>query len=349
MGDQWAALLASAADQPAPLPTSLLLPWEVGYAGVVLSRGLGVGRAFAGALYQPPVPLQPQPLPSPPPPPVVSTTSRRETQPLKRRLVPPRFAAQTSFGRAKRPRLEVPPEIADATAREKVLATWLTILSNCEGATLTEDDDGDDVDGARRSLEMAFTKRATSTLAKRGAAVLSFIRWHRGMDLPGLALPTSEPVLFRYLLELLDAGAAPTKASGILEGLNLAAAVLGFPSDAHQSQRVKGCADAAMNRKHATIQRPPFTVAVVKMFEDGVFRAGTLADRIFSGFVAFAIHARLRFLDAARISVEPRVVGDEADGYIESHCSIHKGSNSKRARGLALPAVGHATGLTGEA
>ncbi len=351
MGDQWAALLASAASQPAELPPSLLLPWEVGYAGVVLSRGLGVGRAFAGALYQPPVPLRPPPLPPAPPPPIVTATSRRETQPLKRRLAPPRFAAQTCFGRAKRPRLEVPPVVADASARDKVIGTWLTILSHCEGATLTMDD-GDvdvDVDGARRSLEMAFTKRATSTLAKSGAAVLSFIRWYRGMDLPGLPLPVSEPVLFRYMLELLDAGAAPTKASGVLEGLNLAAAVLGFPSEAHHSQRVKGCADASMNRKHATIQRPPFTVAVVKIFEDGVFRAGTLADRIFSGFVAFAIHARLRFLDAARISVEPRVVGDEADGYIESHCSIHKGSNSKRARGLVLPAVGHATGLTGEA
>ncbi len=349
MGDQWASLLAAASSQPSGLPATLLLPWEVGYAGVVLARGQGVGRAIAGALYQPPVPLDPPPLPPAPLPPTVAASSRRETQPLKRRLAPPRFAAQTSFGRAKRPRLELPPGLADASARAKVINTWMTILANCDGAAVVADEGDDDAGDVRRSLEMAFTKRATSTLAKRGAAVLSFIRWYRGMDLPGLPLPVAEPVLFRYMLELLDAGAAPTKASGVLEGLNLAAAVLGFSSEAHHSQRVKGCADASMNRKHATIQRPPFTVAVVKVFEDGVFRAGTLADRIFSGFLAFAIHARLRFLDAARISVEPRVVGDEADGYIEAHCSIHKGSNSKRARGLVLPAVGHATGLTGEA
>ncbi len=348
MGEQWNALLASAAAQPSGLPPTLLLPWEVGYAGVILARGNALGRAFSGALYQPPVPLVPPPLPPAPLPPTVATSSRRETQPLKRRLAPPRFSAQTHFGRAKRVRLELPPAVADASARGKVINTWMTILANCDGAAVAGDGGDDDDDGIRRSIEMAVTKRATSTLAKRGAAVLTFIRWFRGMDLPGLPLPVAEPVLFRYMLELLDAGAAPTKASGVLEGLNLAAAVLGFSAEAHHSQRVKGCAEASMNRKHATIQRPPFTVAVVKIFEDGVFRAGSLADRIFSGFLAFAIHARLRFLDAARISVEPRVVGDETDGYIESHCSVHKGSNSRRARGLVLPAVGHATGLTGE-
>ncbi len=349
MGDAWQSLLAAAATEQTGLPPALLLPWEVGYAGLVLARGSGVGRAMSGALYQPPAPLHPPPLPPAPLPPTISTTSRRETQPLKRRLAPPRFAAQTHFGRTKRQRPEVPPVAADASARAKVLDVWMSILARVDGATVATDGGDDDGGDPRRSVELAFTKRATSTLAKRGAAVLSYIRWFHGMDLPGLPLPVKEPVLFRYLLELLDAGAAPTKASGVLEGLNLAAAVLGFPSEAHHSQRVKGCAEASMSRKHATIQRPPFTVAVVKVFEDGVFRAGSLADRIFSGFLAFTIHARLRFLDAARISVEPRLVGDEADGYIESHCSVHKGSNSKRARGLVLPAVGHATGLTGEA
>ncbi len=344
MSAEWAALLNDALRHGAGLPDHLLLPWERGFAGQVLGRGAGLGRALSGGLYDlppiaPPPVLPPSPLPrrAPEDPPV----------PRKRKLDAARFSGRTTFGRAKAPRGRSQEELEGA-ARDKTLTAWTALTWEAAESTLKRQCH-EDLDEYKKSLELLLASRSTATLTKRANSILTYLRWHRCVQEAGEPLPPKEETLFRYFQELHQEGAAPTRAKACLEALNLAAALVGFDDAAMQSQRVMAAADAAMRRKPPTLQRPPLPVRVVKLLEDGVFNAVSDCDKIFAGFLCFTVHGRLRFLDAARIDEEPTLEGDGSSGFVEARCRVHKGSNRPRARGLTLPAVGMSVGLTGEA
>ncbi len=348
MGSDWAQLVAEASAAWAPGPSglspALLLPWERGFAGAVLGGGLGLNRALAPALYPDP----PPPTPAPPPrvhlpvlmPPVRDTRT-------KKHVPTPRLAARTTFGRVRRKTKDAHPRDLDKQRRDRVIEVWVEIATGSGAGTLVDQCKGD-LGEVRRSLGMMFTNKATSTLVKRAAAIRTYQRWYLTMNLPGQALPATEDVLFRYLAELFDEGAAATRGQALLEALNLACATLGLDAGAQQSARVRGAAAASFAEKRGTLQRPPLTVDALQILEDGVISACSPCARVFCGFLAFCTHARLRFLDAARISVEPTLDESGAVSFVQSESKVHKGANRPRVRGLSLPVVGHAVGVRGE-
>ncbi len=173
-------------------------------------------------------------------------------------------------------------------------------------------------------------------------------RWCSTMDLPGPALPAQEDVLFRHLAEVYDECGAATRGQSLIEALNLTCATIGLASDAQESSRVKGAAAASFAQKRGTLQRPPLTVQAIRVLADGVTNASCLCDRVFCGFLAFCAHTRTRFLNGARICVEPVIDEADAASFIEAASNEHKGANRPRVRGLSLPVVGHAIGVRGE-
>ncbi len=339
----WADLLADAQRRGPGLPSELLLPWERGFAGQVLGRGMGLSGALAGGLYDlPPI----APPPSLPPPLPQRHDPASAPAPRKRKLDAVKFSGRTTFGRARTGRGPGPEE-AESDAREKAITGWTAITWEAAQSTL-KDQCGGDLAEYRSSFELLVASRATATLTKRLNAIMTYLRWHRSSQEEGEALPPKEDALFRYFQELHQEGAAPTRAKGCLEALNLGATLVGYDDSAMVSRRVIAAADAAFRRKPPTLQRPPLPVRIVKLLEDGVFSAATDCDRVFSGFLCMAVHCRLRFLDAARIDAEPTIEGDGPTAFVEARCRVHKGSNRPRARGLDLPAAGMAVGLTGE-
>ncbi len=287
MGSDWAQLVAEAAASRTPGPTgispALLLPWERGFAGAVLGGGYGLSRTLAPALYQE--------FPTPPPPPVprvqmpVLLPGIRDTKPNKN-CPTPRLAARTTFGRVRRKTKGITPRELDRDKRNAVLEVWAEIGMGTVGSTLVEQCRGD-ADELRKSLGMVFTNKATATLIKRAASIRTYQRWYVSMNLPGSALPASEDILFRYLAELYDEGAAATRGQALLEALNLACATLGLDAAAQQSVRVRGAAAASFAEKRGTLQRPPLTVDALRILEDGVISASSRCARIFCGFLAF--------------------------------------------------------------
>ncbi len=349
MGSDWAHLVAEASRRhgaaPAGTPASLLLPWERGLAGAVLGGGLALQRALAPALYgEPPAP-DPPPVPRLPLP--VLLPGPRSAKPPRSAPIP-RIAPRTSFGKVRRKAKAHPAAKAtDAERRERVIDSWTDIGIGIPGGELYVQCDGNRSE-VRRSLTLIFTGKSTATLAKRAAALRGFQRWHAGMDLPGGAFPAQEEILFRHLAELYDEGAAATRGQALLEALNLASATFGFSAEAQASARVRGAAAASFAQKRGTLQRPPLTVAALRVLEDGVVTASTACDRIFCGFLAFLAHTRTRFLDGARISAEPFIDESGSVAFVETRSTEHKGGNRPRVRGLALPVVGHAVGIRGE-
>ncbi len=348
MGTEWANLVAEAARShggaPSGIPEALLLPWERGVAGAVLGGAMGLNRLFAPAVFSdlpppPPLPVPPLELPRLQPGPREFNAPRAATI--------PRMAARTTFGRVRRKLKCTKPKESDKNRRERVVQAWVGIGLCAPAGELYRQTGGNALEMSK-SLRLIFTGKATSTLAKRASSISSFRRWHASMDLPGPAIPPREEVLFRHLAEMYDEGGAPTRAQALLEALNLACATFGLPADAQLSARVKGAASASFAQKRGTLQRPPLSVTAMRILEDGVTNANTLCDRVFCGFAAFCAHSRMRFLDAARVRVEPTI--DEAGpvAFIEASSTEHKGANKPRVRGLTLPVVGHAIGIRGE-
>ncbi len=281
MAAEWAALLGDALRHGPGLPEHLLLPWERGFAGQVLGRGSGVGRALSGGLYDLP-PIAPPPVL--PPSPLPRRAPEDQPIPRKRKLDAVRFSGRTTFGRAKAPRGRTQGEIEGA-AREKAVTAWTALSWDAAESTLRRQCN-DDIDEFKKSLELLLASRSTATLTKRANSLLTFVRWHRCVQEAGDPLPPREESLFRYFQELHQEGAAPTRAKACLEALNLGATLVGFDDSAMLSQRVMAAADAALRRKPPTLQRPPLPVRVVKLLEDGVFNAASDCDNFLPVFYA---------------------------------------------------------------
>ena len=101
------------------------------------------------------------------------------------------------------------------------------------------DEDKEDMTHAniRRSVEMCFTGKATSTLAKRFYSITRFLTWC--VKSGACPFPVRERDVLRHLEDLDSSKSAPSSGRSLLEAIRFSAALLGMDEDlSTKGQRV---------------------------------------------------------------------------------------------------------------
>ena len=115
----------------------------------------------------------------------------------------------------------------------------------------------------------------------------------------------------------------------------------------HRASRVRRrCSGHA--RKRITEKATPFTKDVVRKLETHVIQGGEKTSCILAGFVLFAIYARGRVGDLARIQKEPVIDASGAlASYMEVEAEKGKTMRGRRRQRLGFPVVAPRSGMVG--
>ena len=308
----------------AHVPMELKMPWERGFAGLVLKGSASVMEtAFLDEdNWRPHAMLQDD----------VEVHGQKED--------PGELKLKPSFkldGRQKMPWAQ-----ALETERAKVLEGWKIVIDEARhscAAAGTLDQSGDNV------LDDIFAKKKKNgTLQVRLSAMMLYIRWARAKGLP--PFPLSEDQVYKYVDQLRRDGAPATRANSFRSALAFCKGTIQLEDvdPVLQSGRVTGSAHRSYLTKRVLRQRDALTVRQVTTLEIVLAEQNfPLQDRIFAGHCLLCINARLRFGDSQGIEVEPQVEG----GYLEGGTSIHKTDSLVGRARRVLPVVAPSEGITG--
>ena len=333
------------------------LPWEMGFAGLVLGPRRG---AQPSEVVWPMDPIRiprlewvgPVPPPVvhvfPPAPPAAVAPATPRGPPggvhATRRRPPPTAALSG-----------MPREEVDMLQRQAALRKWRIIVvaagERCAvGRQMMEAADGDE----RASiLEDVFRPKETATLQKRAGSVLLYLKWGTSLDVAlHYLLPFTEAVVYRYVAALYNDEAPATRSSSFMEAAVFTKALLIFDGNLEllSSSRIRGAIEGSFDRKSLLVQRDPLPYRLVAALEEWVV-SGLEDDHatIIAGFVLWCVHTRQRVGDALRVTQEPTLdpPGSGAlAAFIETVAGKTKTGHLKRRRRRALPLVGCADGVS---
>ncbi len=112
-----------------------------------------------------------------------------------------------------------------------------------------------------------LAEKATSTLLGRSGPLLKFKEWcfRRG----SVPWPLNEALVYQYLCETREAGAAPTAAGAFLSAIAFAVGVVGLDDEelVTSSRRIKGLAFGEFVKKRVLKQRRQLTVDELQFIE----------------------------------------------------------------------------------
>ena len=195
----------------------------------------------------------------------------------------------------------------------------------------------------------AFSGKAAATLKSRAASLLAFGRWRRSLTFGSSAsiFPISEELAYEYVCELRCMKAAPSKSKRFLEALGFAKGLVGAKVDeVLSSSRVKGAASGTSASPPK--KKSPFTVEQLLVLER-IAMYGQGQDAIFSGYICFLVHCRLRWSDGQHCIQEPVLDVHEDRGFIEAALYHHKTARKRRTHVLRLlPVAGVIPGVSGQ-
>ena len=304
------------------IPDTLRMPWEKGFAGVVLTGKAGVlpleclqegGRSAKAMDIEVDVEVQ-----------------QKEEVKLK--------TSHTT-----KDSVRLPWARAQAEERDKVLAGWMVVIAEAgkhsRGREMIENS-GEEV------LDDVFAKKENGTLQVRLSAMLLYVRWARAQGLR--PFPLDEEVCYNYVDQLRRDGAPATRASSFRSALAFCKGTIQLlgVDEVLQSTRITGSAHRSFLTKRVLKQRDALTVHQVNILERVVCEdTFPVQDRIFAGHCLVCIYGRLRFGDSQGIQHEPVVEG----GYFEGGTSTHKTDSIAGRACRVLPVVAPELGVTGVA
>ena len=191
----------------------------------------------------------------------------------------------------------------------------------------------------RQLLEDTFAKKSPATLYKRARSFWKYFEWMKGNYSESLHL--SEARIYNYVCHLRDSGAAPTSAKAFLESVNFFSHVLGFTAcdvSLALSSRVKGAVHNMILNKRPLRQARALLSKEVAALENLVLKPACPAIGIMAGFFMFCVMNCCRFNDAQN-STELQL--DNTDGFVVLHSGTfqHKTATSADKRRTLLPLV----------
>ncbi|CAE7241870.1 unnamed protein product [Symbiodinium natans] len=154
---------------------------------------------------------------------------------------------------------------------------------------------------------------------------------------------------WRYVSQLKDMEAAPTKAEAFLSSARFAHFVLGFNlALVVDSKRVKGVAQQMFAGKEALKQALPLSVHQVLQLHQGLADVSRhLVDRAMCAYVLIALYGRARHSDLEQIS-SIKHDHDKYGGFLEILTRKHKGAKSAQKKSKFLPILVPAIGVHGK-
>ena len=302
---------------------SLKLPWEVGFAGMVLNGNTG----FYGNEVLQNKNLHPRGVVPKIPDEVIAEEEKKKPE------MEPTFRFPARGGTK-------PWKVAEDERREKAVKRWLVILrtmGSSSPVTAMVEQSGEEV------MEDVFAKKKTGTLEVRSSAILLYIRWchSKGFD----PFPINEELCYIYVDELRKNNAPATRANSFISALAFCKGtfMVGGVDEVLQSSRVSGSAHRSYLTKRLLRRRDALTVDQVGILEHLVVSEASNQDRLFAGHCLLCVYGRLRFGDSQCIEEEPEV----DDEYVECGMTMHKTSNLAGRARRVLPVVAPAMGVTG--
>ena len=304
-------------------PRALKMPWEIGFAGLVLgdvnpffNPGGGFGLLEPRGSV-PKIDLEEK---------VVQNEPEEKTDVLTK-----------LFGGTRRR----PMKLEEAERRDKVKNHWLVLIRVMGDSTpiyAMIDADGEEV------LDDVFAKKKTGTLEVRASALMLYVRWCQAKGFT--PFPVSEALSYVYVDELRKNNAPPTRANSFRSTLAFCkgALLLQNIDEILMSSRVTGSAHRSFLNKRLLKQRDALTVCQVQVLEHVVCGSFPLKDRVFAGHCLLCVYGRLRFGDSQNIEEEPVLEEDFVECGISMHKTVHLAGRSRRL----LPVVAPTVGVTGE-
>lgn len=327
----------------------LTLPWETGFAGLVLARP---GTRIFGSTVNLLDPRWDHSFIRA----ALSNTAQNEDVEVQGEVAEIPVALEgPAFVSVGRTRITVPWTKKVEELRQVAMERWrLIVLENPIGSQLgIQLHEASKLpfpqERADNILQDVFASKATRTLEARAGSLLLFSNWRRSLPLFRGILPFIEEDCYGYLTVLRIGKAPATRGKRFREAIGFSHGLIGAKGaeEVLQSKRCQGAALRSFATKRSHTQRDPLFSRQVEALERGVFEMDDEHDRIMCGNTVGLLHVRGRFSDVYHCQTEPFI--DKASSgvsFFEVPVLDTKVSRRDKRR-KCMPLVGLARGLTG--
>ena len=184
-----------------------------------------------------------------------------------------------------------------------------------------------------------FARKSPATLYKRARSLWRYFEWMKGGYSQSLHL--TEDRLHQYVGHLREQNCAPTSAQSFIESLNFFSSLIGFVScdiGLAISARVKGVVHTLSLQKRKLKQARALKVEEVRALEELVLQPELPVLGILAGFFLFCVMNCCRFNDA---QFAENLTLDETDDTVILHAGTcqHKTATTADKRTTLLPLV----------
>ena len=236
--------------------------------------------------------------------------------------------------------------------RERAMLTWRVLVEDVPSSNELGEQLQDAIlefrtpEFIKSIIHDAFHDSSTSTLLKRGADLLGFLRWSRktyGIS----AFPVEEKKAYLYVKHMIESRAAPTAPASFKSALAFAGGVIKMVGalEASKSGRIVGSTN-----QHKLTKRPRkfakrLTTDMVRILEHATMASVEPEDRIAAGYFCFMLHGRIRKHDlmfAERMFLD---LDADSEGYIEAAASRVKTARTTELKLLLMPLLAPVQGL----
>ena len=258
----------------------------------------------------------------------------------------PEVVPETELVRARKIRISRTDGDVRMMAISKIRSILLSDCSGTElGKTLVPSKECTDPQSeVNRSINDAFSTKASTTLYKRACALSRFANW----DVSSRPLEITEEKVYSYLRDLQDKSAGATAGSAFVESLRFLDGIARFTKvelNKVLSGRVCGLAHAMYLQKQPSAQRDAMPTWIIFELEDRMAKSDDLIEKCILGQLLWCYHSAGRWSDGQRLkTIEPFESGGESVLVCQSLGS--KTSLSKESKTRLLPFVCLGSGLS---
>ena len=231
-------------------------------------------------------------------------------------------------------------------AISKIRSILLTDCNGTElGKTLVPSKDCIDPQSeVNRSINDAFSTKASTTLYKRACALSRFANW----DISSRPLEITEEKVYSYLRDLQEKSAGATAGSAFVESLRFLDGIAKFTKvDLNKVLSARGCglAHSMYLQKQPLAQRDAMPTWIIFELEDRMAKSDDLIEKCILGQLLWCYHSAGRWSDGQRLkTIDPFESGGES--ILVCHSLGSKTSLSKESKTRLLPFVCLGTGLS---
>ena len=195
-----------------------------------------------------------------------------------------------------------------------------------------------------RMIKDLLGHEAPSTLLKRYRSLLAYFEF---LGNNGISFPGTEPDCYGFLCQLQDEGRPASARKGVLEALAFARFVLGVHEIGiiNESRRCHGNAKSQARRDHR--QADALKVSELQRLHRVLELDDSAWNRAFAGCSFMGTYGRARWEDLMHTE---NILWDEDDNgtltFIECSVDVHKTAHARQMKGVLLPVVAPAVGVT---